>query len=118
MCLKMLSFLSPFSSYPQEGSVWASTSDFGATSIFPRAGIRTRNSCTTVHGTLGVGGYNHHDNGEEGEWRPPLSYATPLGHHVPTTLFMRNGMNGDHYEMIGKVAFVVDLEVAARGAGV
>ena len=25
----------------------------------------------------GVGGYNHRDSGEEGEWRPPLLYANP-----------------------------------------
>ena len=25
----------------------------------------------------GVGGYNHHDIGEEVEWRPPLLYANP-----------------------------------------
>ena len=40
---------------------------------------------------------------------PPLLYANPLGHRIPATLFiprfMRNGMSGDHYEMIGKVAF-------------
>ena len=33
----------------------------------------------------GVGGYNHHCIGEEVEWRPPLLYANPLGHHVPAT---------------------------------
>ena len=51
----------------------------------------------------------HRDSGEEGEWRPWLLYADPLGHHVTATLFiarfMRNDMIGDHYEMIGKVAF-------------
>ena len=25
----------------------------------------------------GVGGYNHRDSGEEGDWRPPLLYANP-----------------------------------------
>ena len=29
---------------------------------------------------------NHHDFGEELEWRPPLFYANPLGHRVPATL--------------------------------
>ena len=36
----------------------------------------------------GLGGYNHHCIGEEVEWRPPLLYANPLGHRVPTTLDM------------------------------
>ena len=27
----------------------------------------------------GVGGYNHHDIGEEVEWRPPFLYANPFG---------------------------------------
>ena len=62
-------------------------------------------------GAGGVGGYNHRDTGEEGEWRPPLLYANPLGHCVPDTLFiarfMRTDMSGDHYEMISKVAFGV-----------
>ena len=57
----------------------------------------------------GVGGYNHRDSGVEGEWRPLLLYANPLGHRVPPTLFiarfMRNDISGDHYEMTGKVAF-------------
>ena len=61
----------------------------------------------------GVGGYNHGDTGKEGEWTPLLLYANPLGHHVPATSFiarfMRNDIDisGDHYEMIGKVAFGV-----------
>ena len=33
----------------------------------------------------GVGGYNHHGIGEGLEWRPPLSYANPLGHCIPPT---------------------------------
>ena len=33
----------------------------------------------------GVGGYNHHDIGDEVDWRPPLLYAYPLGHRVPAT---------------------------------
>ena len=33
-----------------------------------------------------VGSYNHHDIGEEVDWRPPLLYANPLGHRVPATL--------------------------------
>ena len=33
-----------------------------------------------------VGGYNHHDMGEEVEWRPPLLYANPLGRRIPATL--------------------------------
>ena len=44
----------------------------------------------------GVGGYNHQNNGEEGEWRPPLLYANPLGHHVPALFiatFMRNDIS-------------------------
>ena len=55
----------------------------------------------------GVGRDNHRDIGEEVEWRPPLLYANPLGHHVPATLFiarfMRDDVSGDHYEMISKV---------------
>ena len=101
----------PFSLDPQEGRIWASTSAFVATLIFPRSGIWTRNPCTSVHGPLGVGGYNHHDSGVEGEWRPLLLYANPLGHRVPATLFnarfMRNDISGDHPLMIGKVVFVV-----------
>ena len=46
--------------------------------------------------------------GEEGEWRPPLVYANPLGRRVPAILFiatfMRNAVTGDHYEMISKGA--------------
>ena len=39
----------------------------------------------------GVGGYNHHDIGEEViEWRPPLLYANPLGHRVHATLDVYN----------------------------
>ena len=34
----------------------------------------------------GVGGYNHHDIGQEVEGRPPLLYANPLCHRVPATL--------------------------------
>ena len=34
----------------------------------------------------GVGGYNHHDIGEEVEWRPPLLYANPSGNRIPATL--------------------------------
>ena len=34
----------------------------------------------------GVDSYNHHDIGEEVEWRPPLMYANPLGHRIPATL--------------------------------
>ena len=52
----------------------------------------------------GVGGYNHCDTSEEGEWRHPLLYAHLLGHRLPATLFiarsMRNDMSGDHYEVI------------------
>ena len=59
----------------------------------------------------GVGGYNHRDNDEEVQWRPPLLYSNPLGHRVPASLFiarfMTNDISGDHYEMIGKVAFGV-----------
>ena len=36
----------------------------------------------------GVGGYNHHDIGQEVELRPPWLYVNPLGHRVPTTLDM------------------------------
>ena len=36
--------------------------------------------------TPGVGGYNHHDIGEEVEFRPPLLYANPLRHCVPAAL--------------------------------
>ena len=54
----------------------------------------------------GLGGYNHRDTGEEGEWRPPLLYANPLSRRFSATLFiarfMRNDMSGDHYEMTGK----------------
>ena len=40
------------------------------------------------HPAGGVGGYNHHYIGDEVEWRPPLLYANPLGHHVPATLHL------------------------------
>ena len=33
-----------------------------------------------------VGSYNHHDIGEEVEWRLLLMYAHPLGHRVPANL--------------------------------
>ena len=35
----------------------------------------------------GCGSYNHHCIGEEVVWRPALSYANPLGHRVPATLW-------------------------------
>ena len=63
---------------------------------------------TPPHQAGGVNGYNHHDIGEEVEWRPLLSYANPLGHCATTALFiarfMRNDISGHHYEMTNKVA--------------
>ena len=50
-------------------------------------------------------------SGEEGECRPLLLCADPLGHRAPATLFiarfMRNDISGYHYEMVSKVAFGV-----------
>ena len=41
LILKMLSFFSAFSLGPQEGRICVATSDFVATSIFPRHGVKT-----------------------------------------------------------------------------
>ena len=34
----------------------------------------------------GVGGYSHHDIGQEVQWRLTLLYANLLAHQVPATL--------------------------------